>query len=106
MKLPDLPSRVGRIVKLKIPPKGHILKCEIVDEIRMPQTGLESKILVLKKVRFPDNHIEIRLGYYIIGKKPGALGRWVWGQYSTLLPPEDIASMFNKAVEQGWINST
>jgi hypothetical protein len=28
--------------------------------------------------KFEDKRIEVRLGYYIIGKKPKLRGRWVW----------------------------
>ena len=105
MSFPILPSRVGNEVILRLPPKGQILKCEIVDEIRKPQSGLESKILILDKIKFPDLRIEFRLGYYIIGKKPRVLGKWVWGQFSTLLPPGDFEYLFNKASERGWFKS-
>jgi hypothetical protein len=55
-------------------------------------------VVVLQLVRFDDGRKEIRLGYYIIGKKPKMRGRWVWGQYATFMLTRVFQSLIRKAV--------
>jgi hypothetical protein len=43
--------------------------------------------------KFEDKRIEVRLGYYIIGKKPKMRGRWVWDQFAALLPLRDFRAL-------------
>ncbi len=85
-----------------VPPDGKRLRFTITDEIRRVQSDLPSKIIVLERVLFDDDRVEVRLGYYIIGKKPKMLGKWVWGQYATLLPLADFAAIVNEAQRLGW----
>jgi len=42
----------------------------------------------------------VRLGYYIIGKKPKMKGPWVWGQYATLMPMRDFRDLIRMAEEK------
>ncbi len=51
----------------------------------------------------PPNDEKFRLCYYIIGKKPGMKGKWVFGQFATMLPPEDFKWIVDEAKRQGWI---
>jgi len=81
---------------------GERLGFTITDEIRRGQSDLPSKIIVLERVHFDDGRDEVRLGYYIIGKKPRMLGKWVWGLYATLLPLADFASIVKEAQARGW----
>jgi hypothetical protein len=87
-----------------MPPSGEIIKFTIVDEIRRPQTGVPSKIICLEKVLFDDGREEVRLGYYIIGKLPRMKGKWVWGQFATLLPLRDFRYLIRRARISGWID--
>lgn len=102
MRYPSPQSRIGKKGTLVIPPSGERMRFEVVDEIRRFQSGLSSKTIALEKIQFEDGRIELRLGYYIIGKKPKMLGRWVWGQYATLLPVEDFAAVVGEARRRGW----
>ena len=86
---PDNVGRHGRLTS----PKKHVSHFEILDEIRRPHTGLDSKIIYLQKIRFEDGRIELRLCYYIIGKVGRAKGKWVFGQFATLLPIEDFQAI-------------
>lgn len=102
MSYPKLPSNIGKKGKLVLPPNNQRIGFTIIDEITKTQSDLSSKVIVLQKVRFDDARLELRLGYYIIGKKPKMLGRWVWGQYATLLPIRDFAALVRKAQKRGW----
>ncbi|MGA7991412.1 MAG: hypothetical protein WCC53_08280 [Thermoanaerobaculia bacterium] len=100
---PPLPSRVGKRGMLVIPPDGECLRFIIKDEITRPQSDQPGKIICLQRVQFEDRREEIRLGYYIIGKLPRMRGRWVWGQFATLLPMRDFRAIVNAAKKRGWL---
>ena len=102
---PVLPSRKGKRGTL-VDPNGGRLHFTITDEIRKPQSDLPSKIIVLERILFDDGRIELRLGYYIIGKKPKMFGKWVWGQYCTLLPVRDFTAIVSQAQRLGWLSDT
>jgi hypothetical protein len=105
---PEPPSRKG--TRSWIPePTGEKYWFEIVDEVRQRQSRFaagtsEGKILCLQLLRFDESGMEeMRLGYYIIGKKPRMLGKWVWGQFATMMPMEDFRALMDKAREKGWL---
>ena len=76
----------------------------ILDEILRPQSNLPEKLIVLQKIQFDESKaIEFRLAYYIIGKKPRMAGKWVFGQYATLMPAEDFHYIFAEAKKRGWL---
>jgi len=102
-KLPELRSHIGDERTLIVPPKMARYKFKIIDEIRIHQSGLDSKILCLQKVEFQDGREEIRFGYFIIGKKPRMLGRWVWGQFATFMPIRDFKKLIKLSEKKGWI---
>src|SRR5713226_1997729 len=104
MKVPDLPSTIGKRGKWIHPPDNFVVRYEIADEVRAAQSNLPgTKILCLQQIKFTDGRrpndpaTEIRLGYYIIGKKPKVRGRWVWGQYATSMPQRDFKALVRKA---------
>lgn len=69
------------------------------------QSNYHKKVFVLEKVRFEHNRkTELRLGYYIIGKKPKMRGRWVWGQYCPLIPENDFRRLIRAARKKGWLD--
>jgi hypothetical protein len=41
---------------------------------------------------------EFRLGYYMCRK-----GRWWWGQYAPMLPPDDVKFMVDEMRKRGWV---
>jgi len=52
----------------------------IKDEILHKQHNNPYKLIAFQRIEFEkDNRIEYRLGYYMVGVKPSAKGRWVWG---------------------------
>ncbi len=69
--LPDLPSNIGKRRRAKHP-DGTYFYFTIVDEIRLIQSTAPHKALYLQQIQFDDKRIELRLGYYVIGKNP----RW------------------------------
>ena len=101
--LPVLPSKVGARGKLILPPDGYVLHYTITDEVRVTQSDMREKILCLQRIEFEDKRIEVRLGYYIIGKKPKMRGRWVWGQFAALMPMRDFRALIRAAEKKGWI---
>ena len=103
MTYPPPPSNVGKIGTSKTPDgKKHVH--EIIGEIHIFQTGSKTKLIYLQKIRLENGRRELRLGYYIIGKKPAMRGRWVWGQYATFLPVRDFKRIINRAKRQGWLD--
>lgn len=103
MNLPAYPQRVGKRGLLRMPPRGRHVGFEIIGEIKRPQSGLPTKLICLQRIRFDGGHEELRLGYYIIGKRRGMRGRWVWGQYATLMPNGDFSAIVRDAMRLKWI---
>jgi hypothetical protein len=103
MELPPLPDNIGKTRKLH-DINGKVYHIKILDEIRFLQSNLQQKAIYLQKIGFvEDDRIEFRLGYYIIGKKPRSAGKWVWGQFATMLPVEDFINIVQQARDKGWI---
>lgn len=102
MTSPELPSNIRKRGKVVMPPDGEVFHFEIVDEVRKFQDDSKTKIIVLQLIKFDDGKKEIRLGYYIIGKKPKMRGRWVWGQYAALMPAQIFHSVIQQATKKGW----
>ncbi len=102
MAFPDLPSNVGKRGKTVMPPDGEVFRYEIVDEVREFQDDSKTKVIVLQLIKFDDKRTEVRLGYYIIGKKPKMRGRWVWGQFAAFMPTHIFQSVIRQATKRGW----
>jgi hypothetical protein len=103
LELPPLPDNIGKTRRLK-DINGEIYHIRIMDEIRLPQSNYPEKAIYFQKFEFVENgRVEYRLGYYIIGKQPRTAGKWVWGQYATMLPEEDFTEIINQAQDRGWI---
>ena len=105
MSLPTYPSTINS-KGCSTDPDGTKHPFLILDEIIRPQTAKPDKLIYLQKVQFLlDGKIEYRLAYYIIGKKPKMLGKWVFGQYATFIKSEDFEFIIREAISKGWINS-
>ena len=77
---------------------------KIIKEVRHRQHNYNDKIFVFQLLYFLDkNEKEIRIGYYIKGKKPKIRGKWVWGQYCPFLPESDFKELIQKAEKEGLI---
>jgi hypothetical protein len=89
--------------KIRDPVTRKESRFRILDEIVFPQTGFARKLICLQRVQFEeDARIEVRLGYYIIGKKAAMRGRWVWGQYATFLPAADFHRLIREVIKRKW----
>jgi len=78
----------------------------VADEIVRAQhtVGEKSrKLIYFQKIVFENGrHVEYRFTYYMLGVKPKAKGRWVFGQYSLLLPAKHLRSLLVAARARGW----
>jgi len=96
--------------ELKINKKGCItditgkkIKFEIKRQVTLEQSNYPKKTFVLQELHFENGKKQIRIGYYIIGKKPGARDRWVWGQFCPFFPKQDLNKLIRKAKRKGII---
>jgi len=88
----------GRLTDIK----GNKVRFDIVDHVALRQSTYPQKMFVLEKIRFQESpqkrrKEEIRIGYYIIGKKERMKGRWVWGQFCPFFPPRDLEKLIVRA---------
>src|SRR5438094_6427420 len=104
MSIPPYPNNVGKrrshtaIDGLKV----HTL---IEDEIVRPQkTARHKKLIYFQKVRHEESgRLDYRFTYYMLGFKPGPTqGRWVFGQFSLYVPPEDLSWLLKEARKREW----
>ena len=103
MRYPPVPSNKGKRRSARRPEGGHF-HFTVADEFHIRQSSLPSKLIYLQRLRFEsDGRLELRLGYYMIGKKPAMRGRWVWGQFATILPVADFRKIINRARRKGWL---
>ncbi len=84
-------------------PDGRRFHFEIIGEIHIEQSGKPDKLVYLQRLKLDNGRVELRLGYYIIGKKPGMRGRWVWGQFATMIPAADFRRIVSRAKRKGWL---
>jgi hypothetical protein len=110
MTTPPLPSTIGKRGSFK-DPDGTRLHFTVVDEVRQEQSEFiyapegepVGAVAVFQLIRYDIGGEELRLGYYILGKKPGMRGKWVWGQFATSMPAKDFRALFEKARQKGWL---
>ncbi len=57
----------------------------------------------MESIKFEDGEETLRLGYYIIGKKPKMKNRWVWGQSAPFIPKKDLLKLVKKAKNKGML---
>jgi hypothetical protein len=103
-KAPALPDNRDKRTSWKNV-KGKRRDVIIKDEIRQVQSNNPRKVIFLQKMVFPKkDRWELRLCYYMIGEKKGKTkGKWVFGQYATLIPRKDFRIIIRKAKRRGWI---
>jgi hypothetical protein len=78
------------------------------------QHNLREKVLVIERWRHhgfkgvraytggaQPGDIEYRFGYFTVGRIGRAGGRWVWGQFSVLIPRADLSQLLRKARDEG-----
>ena len=73
----------------------------VVEDAVAVQQGRE-KWLCLQRIRhtIPRRRLEYRFAYYMLGVKPGAAGRWVFGQYAMMVPPSHLKRLLAMASRQ------
>jgi len=102
----DLPPRPNNVGKSRVIKNidGQELHVTIEDEIvRQQATSHHGKLIYIQKMRFEeDPRVQYRFAYYMIGVKPGAQGRWVFAQYSPLIPPTDLEWLIQEARRRNW----
>ena len=104
MTIPDLPKNVGAKRSL-IGINGDRKPFTILDEIHHIPASNPEKVIYLQKLQFDDGtESELRLGYYMIGKKVGRTqGRWVWGQFALMVHSRDLRAIIQKAKKKDWL---
>ncbi len=75
---------------------------KVMDEVYV-RAG-KGKVIFLQKLKWEHRKrlVEYRFTYYMIGVKPGAKGRWVFGQYSLIITPSQLKLLLSKASAKGW----
>jgi hypothetical protein len=101
MLIPLPPKTTGKSGVL-IFPDGFRRRFTITGEIRKRQSTNPNKVIIRQRIEFEDGRRQVRLGYYIIGKKPKMKGRWVWGQYAAMMPMGDFRKVIRRAERSGW----
>jgi hypothetical protein len=97
------PSNVGK-TRTITSITGSKRRMTIQDEIIKVQSNNKNKLIVLQKIKFDDTrNVEYRFGYYMLGVKKGARGRWVWGQFCLLVPAQDFRYLIRESVKRKWI---
>jgi len=99
---PPLPSNKGKTRPIE-DIDGNKRYFTVHDEVTQEQSTNRDKVIYLQRIQFEDGEIVLRLAYYIIGKKPKMAGKWVWGQYTTMMPPDDFRAIICKAIEKEWL---
>jgi hypothetical protein len=74
------------------------------------QGNYPEKVLVIERLRHAGRtgergftgganvgDLEYRFGYFVVGRIGRAAGRWVWGQFSPLIPQADLSVLLEKA---------
>jgi len=95
-----LNRKKGTFKWLKFPNKSNkstYFTNKFIDYEIMPQCDTRNKYFVIELIR-PEfrKKPEIRIGYYIIGKKPSVAGKWVWGQFAPMIPQKDVSGIFKR----------
>ena len=100
MKLPRLKiNKKGQMTDIN----GKKVNFEVKKQVTLRQSTYPEKIFVVQELQFNDGGNEIRVGYYIVGKKPRVRGKWVWGQFCPLFPRQDLVKLIKKAKTAGII---
>ena len=94
VRLPPKPEYY-KTAELSVP-EGKKIIAKILKEKRFTQSDMPQKFFVIQELEFEHrkkHQREIRIGYWIIGKKGIAKGKWWWGQSCPLLPKKDTKKL-------------
>jgi hypothetical protein len=98
-RIMKFPTKSGRIEKRE---------CKILNYVIHRQGNAPHKYFVLDLLQLSwdkekARKKELRLGYYILGKRKKVFNKWVWGQYAPLIPLRDLRILLHKAKNKGLI---
>ena len=94
MKIPKLKiNKKGRIIDIN----GKKINFEVKKQVTLKQSTYREKVFVLQELQFENGKKEIRIAYYIVGKKGRAKGKWTWGQFCPIFPRKDLIDLIKKA---------
>jgi hypothetical protein len=105
IEVPPHPDNVGKKLRTWKAIDGTPVPVTITGEIKLEQgVAAHKKLICLQQIHFEtDDHIEYRFTYYMIGVKPGKTkGRWVFGQYSLVIPADDLKLVLAEARNRKW----
>jgi hypothetical protein len=77
----------------------------IEDEIICKQKIVErdsGKYICFQKIRFDDGRKEYRFTYYMRALKGNVKGRWIFGQYSLMIPAKQLQLLLREARRRKW----
>lgn len=78
---------------------------KVLDEIVHIPPSNDGKALYLQLLQFEDDgREEMRFCYYMIGHKPRAKGKWLYGQFAPMIRREDFDEIVSRARQKGWIS--
>lgn len=98
------PSRVGKVTHRKYI-DGSPMVYKVLDEIIHIPRSNPKKAIYLQMLQFEDDRRrEMRLCYYMIGHNGRGKGKWLYGQFATMILKEDFEYIISKAREKGWIS--
>jgi hypothetical protein len=79
----------------------------IADEIVFKQSSYLDKCFSVQLLKFDNKDTkhpdEIRIGYYIKGKKAARKSKWIWGRFCPFFPPEDLRYLVAELKKRRWI---
>ncbi len=100
-KYPPLPITKCKTGTMKFP-DGRVLHHHVEEEVKHVSKAFPNCCLYIQKLRFKENNeVELRFGYYIIGKTGKSQGKWVWGQFCPSFPRGDFVALIAKAKRAG-----
>jgi hypothetical protein len=57
----------------------------------------------LHKFRDEDGQEGFRIGYYMVAHRPRMKGKWAWGQFAPMMTGEEMAEIFDRLKNNGWL---
>jgi hypothetical protein len=104
-ELPPRPvtiGKTGRVTSID----GRQRRFKVLDEVVVRQRVVDrgsSKLIYFQKIQFEQaKRMEYRFAYYMLGVKPGAKGRWVFGQYAPMIPATELKKLLAAARARAW----
>jgi hypothetical protein len=99
---PPLPSRKHKSTHRKTI-DGTPLVYRVDDEEVFLALSNSEKAFALQRLLFDDGHIEYRICYYMIARKPRMRGKWAFGQFAPMMTTDEMLLLFQKAIAKGWL---